>query len=63
MSDANEALQYEHDKQKEVESEEYEQMLDELEATIPMNEIVVNFNKIVESYGFDLDITTWIKEK
>jgi hypothetical protein len=28
-----------------------------------MNEIVVNFNKIVESYGFDLDITTWIKEK
>ena len=61
--DANEAILQAHEHQKERDSKEYQDMLDELETAMNINGLIVEFNKIVESYGYDIDIITWLKER
>ena len=62
-TDANEVALAKHLQQKEDDEIEYQQMLDELEGAINIDEAIVSFNKIVESYGFELDFTEWIAER
>ena len=63
LIDANEAILREREAQQDKESQEYQDMLDEIESTINIDEAIVNFNKIVESYGYDLHFTEWIAER